>query len=150
QERTSNVADTAKDAAGDVMDTAKEQGREVVAETGRQARDLYERAREQVRTQANDQQRRAAGSLRRLGDELRGMSDKSGESGPATELARQASERVETVADWLETRQPGDLVAEVREYARRHPGAFLAGAALLGVLAGRLSRGLMSSAGNDR
>jgi hypothetical protein len=144
KEQTSNIASSAGDAGGDVIQSAKEQGSEVVAETRRQARNLYHQARAQVSTQASGQQQRAADSLRRLGDELRTMADKSGASGPATELAREASDRVEGVADWLEARRPGDMLAEVRDYARRHPGAFLAGAAVLGVLAGRLTRGMMS------
>jgi hypothetical protein len=149
KEKASDVAGSAGDAGGDVMRSAKEQGREVAAETRRQAQNLYHQAREQVRTQASGQQQRASESLRRLGDELRAMADKSGTSGPATDLAREASDRVEGVAEWLEARQPGDMLAEVRDYARRHPGAFLAGAALLGVLAGRLTRGMMSDAGGS-
>jgi hypothetical protein len=137
----------AQQPTGGAVETAKEQGREVVAETRAQARDLYGEAVGQLRGQAGDQQRRAAGGLRRLGEELRAMADKSGQAGPATELARQASDRVDSAAGWLESREPGEMLTEVRAYARRHPGAFLAGAALLGVLAGRLTRGAVADSG---
>ncbi|WP_254910221.1 hypothetical protein [Micromonospora sp. NBS 11-29] len=71
-----------------------------------------------------------------------------GGSGPVTELAHQAAERVHGVAGWLEQREPGDLLNEVKSYARRNPGTFLVGAALLGVVAGRLTRNI-AAVGND-
>jgi hypothetical protein len=135
-----DVGGQAVQAGGQVTQTVKEQGREVVAEATHQARDLFGQARDQFVDQACAQQRRAAGGLRSLADEMRSMAEQGGQSGPVTALARQAASRTQDVAGWLDQRQPGDLVNEVRAYARRHPGAFLAGAALLGVLAGRLVR----------
>ncbi|SCE65706.1 hypothetical protein GA0070558_10227 [Micromonospora haikouensis] len=73
------------------------------------------------------------------------MAQNSGQSGPVTELAHQAAERVNGVAGWLEERQPGDILTEVKDYARRNPGTFLVGAAVLGVLAGRLTRELSAA-----
>ncbi|GAB3951736.1 hypothetical protein GCM10027614_54210 [Micromonospora vulcania] len=40
------------------------------------------------------------------------------------------------------------MLDDVRTYARRHPGTFLAGAAVAGLLVGRLTRGLTAS-GSD-
>jgi hypothetical protein len=77
------------------------------------------------------------------------MADKGGQSGPASELAHQASSRIADVADWIEAREPGQVVDEVKQFARRHPGAFLAGSAILGVLAGRLTRGVVADAHDD-
>ena len=45
-------------------------------------------------------------------------------------------------ASWLEQREPADLLDEVRNFARRRPGTFLIGAAVAGLAAGRLTRGL--------
>jgi hypothetical protein len=147
KEEARDVGQTAVAAGGDVAQTAKQEGREVVRETARQARDLYGEARGHLRQQAGDQQRRAAGGIRSLGSELHGMAENG--SGPASELARQAAGRVSGVADWLEAREPGQLVDEVKQFARRHPGTFLAGAAVLGVLAGRMTRGLVADAHDD-
>jgi hypothetical protein len=61
-------------------------------------------------------------------------------------VARQAADRADRVADWLGEREPGDLVEEVRSLARRRPGAFLLGAALAGVVVGRLTRGVVDTA----
>jgi gas vesicle protein len=143
------VGRTAAAAGGDVAHTAKEQGKEVARETARQARDLYGTTRAQLRDQASAQQRRAAGGIRSIGDEIRSMAEQGGQSGPASELAQQASGRIADVADWIEAREPGQVVDEVKQFARRHPGAFLAGAAILGVLAGRLTRGVVADAHDD-
>jgi len=149
-EQAKTAGQSAARAGGDVMDTAKEQGRHVVAETGRQARDLYGQVRTQVSDQANNQQKRAVGGLYALGDEINRMAEQGGQSGPATELARQASDKINQAAQWLEGKEPGHVLDEVKSFARRNPGAFLAGAAVLGVLAGRLSKNLMPESDGDR
>ncbi|TDC39441.1 hypothetical protein [Micromonospora sp. KC213] len=141
------VGGEAANAGGNVVQTARDQGQEVVGEAKRQARDLYGEARQQLTTQAGDQQRRAAGGLRSLAEEMRAMAQNSSQAGPVTELAHQAAERVHGVAGWLEAREPGDLLHEVKSYARRNPGTFLVGAALLGVVAGRLAKGLTAESG---
>jgi hypothetical protein len=63
----------------------------------------------------------------------------------ATELTREASGRIHDWAGWLESREPADLLDEIREFARRRPGVFLLGAALAGVAAGRLTRGAVAA-----
>ncbi|WDZ84828.1 hypothetical protein [Micromonospora cathayae] len=145
RDQARQVGAEAAHAGGEVAQTAKEQGREVVGEATRQARNIYGEARSQLQSQAGDQQRRAATGLRSLADEMRSMAQQGGQSGPVTELAHQAAERVHGVAGWLEERQPGDILHEVRDYARRNPGTFLVGAAVLGVLAGRLTKNIAAT-----
>ncbi|MEU1886899.1 hypothetical protein [Micromonospora sp. WMMD987] len=147
REQARQVGADAATAGGAVAQTAREQGHEVVDEARRQARNLYGEARDQLTTRGGEQQRKAAGGLRSLADEMRAMAQNGGQGGPVTELAHQAADRVHGVAGWLEEREPGDLLHEVKTYARRNPGTFLVGAALLGVVAGRLARGL--TAGSD-
>lgn len=144
------MGQTAAQAGSDVAKTTKEQGQQVIAETGRQARDLYGQARSQVRDQFGVQQKRAAERLDSLRDEVSRMADQGGQSGPATQLARQASEKINQAARWLEGREPGDLLEEVKSFARRNPGTFLAGAALLGVVAGRLTKNMAGSSQSGR
>lgn len=148
RDQARQVGSEAANAGGAVAQTAKEQGTEVGREAARQARNLYGEARTQLASQTGEQQRRAAGGLRSLADEMRSMAEQGGQAGPVSEMARQAADRVHGVAGWLEAREPGDLITEVRDYARRNPGTFLVGAAVLGVLAGRLTRGI-SAAGDD-
>jgi hypothetical protein len=144
-----NVGNSAREAGGHVAQSATDQARQVAFETRDQARDLLGEAKGQVRHQAATQQHKAAQQLRAVAGELSEMAAKGGQSGPATKLAQEAAERVLGVASWLDRREPGDLLDGVRDFARRHPGQFLAGAAVAGVVAGRLTRGLTGAAGPD-
>jgi hypothetical protein len=81
-----------------------------------------------------------------VADELREMTVKGGQSGVATEVAQQAAERIHGVASWLEQREPADVLQAVRDFARRRPGVFLAGAVAAGLAAGRLTRGMTDAA----
>lgn len=141
------VARTAARSGSDVAETVGDQARRVTAETTRQARDLLEEGKGQLAEQARNGQRKAAEGLHTLADQLQKMSQSS-DGGVAPEMAQQVAERTRTVASWLEQREPGDLLTEIRTFARRKPGVFLAGAALAGVLAGRLTRSVVAS-GSD-
>jgi hypothetical protein len=102
-----------------------------------------------VQYQASAQQQRAAQQLRSVANELHEMVATGGQSGLATEVARQAADRVSGAASWLEQREPGDLLDGVRGFARRRPGMFLLGAAIAGLAAGRLTRGLTGGTGSQ-
>ena len=140
REEASGVAESAKQAGGHVAEIATEQAKEVAAETAQQARNLLNETRDQVREQARTGQQKAAEKLSSVADELRGMAEKSDQPGLASDLAVQAADKVRDVASWLQGRDPGELLVEVRNWARRRPAAFLAGAAIAGVLVGRLTR----------
>jgi hypothetical protein len=146
RDQAANVGRSAGEAASHVTQTATEQAQVVVAETARQARDLLGEAGGQARGQAAVQQQKAAYQLRTVADELTEMADKGGQSGLATEVARQAAGRMHGAASWLEQREPADLVHAVRDFARRRPGTFLVGAAVAGLAVGRLTRGLTAAA----
>lgn len=148
RQEAANVGQSVRDAGGHVAHGATEQTRQVVSETRRQARDLLGEVREQAREQASAQQHKAAQGLRTLADEMREMAANGGQSGTATEFTQQASERIGRVAQWIEQREPGDLLGEVREFARRRPSAFLFGAAVAGVMAGRFTKGVTAAAGS--
>jgi hypothetical protein len=137
-----DVAQHARQAGGQVTQTATEQTRQVAAETGRQARGLLDEAQGQVRGQASAQQQKAAQQLHSVADELGQMVDTGGQSGVVTDFARQAAGRLHNAATWLEQRDPADLLDQARNFARRRPGAFLIGAAVAGLAAGRMTRGL--------
>jgi hypothetical protein len=138
------VARTAASSGSDVAETVGDQAKRVTAETGRQARDLLEEGKGQLTEQARDAQSKAATGLHTLADQLHKMS-RSADGGVAPEMAQQVADRTRTVASWLEHHEPGDLVTQVRTFARRKPGVFLAGAVVAGVLAGRLTRGVIAS-----
>ena len=146
REQAATVSRSAGEAGGHVAQTAADQAREVVSETTRQARDLLGEAGGHARDQASAQQQKAASQLRSVADELHEMTAKGGQSGVATEVAQQAAERIHGVASWLEQRDPADVLQAVRDFARRRPGVFLAGAVAAGLAAGRLTRGMTDAA----
>lgn len=149
KEKASEAVDQGRQAAGQVAQSATEHAQQVTQEAARQARDLVGEAREHARQQAGDQHRALVDNLRSLSSELRSMVERSEESGTATQLVGQARERVDGVASWLDQRQPGDLVQELRTFARRRPGTFLLGALAAGVVAGRLTRGAVAAHTED-
>ena len=130
--------------------TAKDEAASVAREATSQVKDLYAQTQSELREQAGQQQQRVAAGLRSIGDELGGMASGSQDQGLATDLVRQASDRVGGVAQWLDQRDPGSLLAEVKSFARRKPGTFIAIAAVSGVVAGRLARSLAGAAADEK
>jgi hypothetical protein len=142
-----NVGQSAAQAGSQVASTATDQAKNVVQETQRQAQDLLQQGRSQVRDQALTQQHKAAEGISSLASQLRGMADgtSDGAPGPARDLIQQASGKLEELGDWLQSHEPADMLEEVRSFARRKPGTFLIGAAVAGVLAGRLTTGVKAA-----
>jgi len=143
------VAGSASDAGKHVAGVAGEQAGQVASEASQQVRDLVHQTRGELTEQAATQQKRVAGALRSLGEELHSMAQNSEQQGPATDLVKQAAERTGKVASWLEDREPANVVDEVTRFARQRPGAFLAIAAGAGLLVGRLGRGLKAANDDD-
>ena len=150
-----NVKDAAASGAADVKETAMQRGGDVAAvakdELGRvadeartQLRSLWGQTSGQLREQASAGKHQLADLLHGLAGELGEMASKSDQAGPLTALARQGAQRGGELSHWLSTADPGDVMAEIRRFARRRPVLFLAGALAAGVVVGRLSRGLMA------
>lgn len=141
REEAGHLKDTSGEAVRQVADTAKEKVSDVTSDVRLQARQLAGQTREQLVDQADRQKDKAAESLRSVGDELRGMAEQ-GESGWGSQLAGHGANLSHQAADFLQDHQPGELLDEVRAFARRKPGTFLIGAAMVGLVAGRMTRAL--------
>ena len=145
-ERARETASTAADQSKHVAGTAKQETQIVAGTAAEQARNVMGDAVRQVSDQLNDQattQRdRLSQTLRSLGDDLEQMASPGPGpgSGIATDLAREVSDRARALGSHLEGREPGQLLDEARDFARRRPGTFLLGALAAGVVAGRLFR----------
>jgi hypothetical protein len=147
-----NVKNTAAGAASGVKEVARGEVAQVAEEAKYQTRSLVDQTRYELRGQVRNQQSNLASKLNGWASELGSMASKSDESGPMTDLAQEASRRVGEFSHWLDNHEPADLLDEVKRFARRRPGAFLALAAAAGVVAGRLTRGAVagrSSADSD-
>lgn len=150
KEHAGAVAQDAKESTKNVASTAASEAKDVAQEARTQVRQLFHQLTGEATDQASGQTQRAVQGLRSLGSELSGMAESSqGESGMAADLARQGASRLDAAASWLEGRQPGEILDEVRSFARRRPGAFLAGAAILGLVGGRMTRGLTGDSSSD-
>jgi hypothetical protein len=140
-----NVKDTAAGAASDVAQTAKSEASNVVGEVTQQARNLIGQTQSELRGQVTTQQSALAEKLNGWASELGSMASKSDESGQMTDLAQEASRRVGEISHWLDNHEPGDVLEEVKRFARRRPATFLAIAAAAGVVAGRVTRGAVAA-----
>lgn len=138
------TGEQAKEGARHVAEVGMEEAKNLGQESSKQARELWEQTRSQLMDQSAQQQTRVAEGLRSLSQELSSMAQGSSEQGVASDLAQQASQRMGDVASWLDQRDPGSLVSEVKQFARQRPGTFLAAAAVIGLVGGRLSRGLVA------
>lgn len=144
-----DLADTATTQAKDVLGTAKDEAASVVGEAKTQVKDLYAQTTRELKEQANTQQQRLAGGLRSVSDELGSMASNSEGSGVASDLVQQVAGRLSGAASWLGDRDPASVVTEVKRFARRKPGVFILGAAITGVVVGRLTRALASNHSSD-
>ena len=148
--QASEVTQGAVQAGQHVAGVAKEQAANVGAEAGRQAKDLLNQATSELSQQATQQQQRLAQGIRSLSEELHKMTQPGEQaSGPVADLAQQGVQRTREFASWLEQREPGDIIEEVKVFARRRPGMFLLLAAGAGLVAGRMTRGLKEVASDE-
>lgn len=144
-----SVGRDVKDSAGQVAQTAVQEAQHVAQQAKGQVQSLLHEVAGDVTGQARDQQHRAAQGLHGLAGEFSQMAQNTDGSSMATGLVQQVADRMDGVADWLEVREPADLVDSVKRYARRNPGTFLAICGLVGLVGGRLTRGLRDDAAPD-
>ena len=150
------VAQTAKGKAGEavdvvgeqaakVADTAEEQVTEVAEETQVATQQLIGELRDQIKEQTQVQGQLLADQIRSLTRELRRMSEHGSEDSLATSVVRRVADNGDRVADELYERGPEGLLDEVKVFARRKPGLFLAGAALAGFAVSRAGKGVRAA-----
>jgi cell division septum initiation protein DivIVA len=137
-----SVVDAEKAMARDTVDEATDRAQETVAEAKAQIKDLWAQSRHELNEGASVQLQRLSLGARTISEELDTMASASDDPGIASSLARRASGYLSTAGEWLEDRGPDEVFAEVARYARRSPGTFLAIAAGLGLVAGRVARSL--------
>jgi hypothetical protein len=145
KEEAAGVAKDAAAAGKQVAGTAKEQAKKVTSEATTQVRSLVGQAGSELKQQAGAQQERVAQGLRTLGEQFTAMAS-SADEGAASSLVRTVAGRADAAASWLEGRDPGSLLDEVKYFARRRPGTFIAIAAVAGIVAGRLTTSLVTEA----
>ncbi|QWZ07731.1 hypothetical protein KRR39_20425 [Nocardioides panacis] len=140
KDQAQQAAGTAADESKHVAGVAKDEAQRVASEAQTQVTHLLDQATTQVEEQSRTQRDRLVDTLQSVGDDLEKMATQT-DQGIASNLAREAADRVRGLSSRIDGREPRDLLDEVRSYARRKPGTFLLGALAAGVVAGRLTRG---------
>ena len=87
-----------------------------------------------------------SGTCRRAASALRGTSEGLRDVGPLPDLADQAAEQIEKLANYVQSKNLGDLVREVERFARREPAIFLGASFAVGLLGGRFMKASASPA----
>jgi hypothetical protein len=140
KEQASQVGGAAAQQAGAVAGTAKEQAGQVVSDARAHAQDLMDQTTSQVGAQADEQTQRLSGNLKTLSEHFSTMAS-SGEPGStAHTLVDEASRRTKDLSSYLDGREVGEIINDVKGFARRRPGAFILGSAVAGLTVGRLGR----------
>jgi hypothetical protein len=128
--------DGAPPAQSEAVEAGKALASEATRAGGQIAGDVKARALaegDRRSTEAGERVAVAAGDVRGVAEHLRG----NGREGPAR-LADEAAERIDRFADYLRHADTSTMLADIRDIGRRQPAALVAGAAVVGIVAGRL------------
>jgi hypothetical protein len=143
------VAQTASQDVRELAGTVRSQAEQVKGELAGQARDMLAESRAQLQEQADMQATRLSRALAQVGGQAVALAEgRPEEAGPLADYAEQAADWLDTCAAEIEDRGLEGLAADVVDFARRRPGVFLAGAAVLGLGVGRLIRSGAVSSGD--
>lgn len=142
KEKASEAMGQARQSAGEVATTAKEQARDVVGESRAQLRDATAKMRDRIDEETRTQAQRVAELVREWSDDLALMADRAETDSPVRGVVRRIADSGHSTADFLDQRGLEGVADEVRTFARRRPGVFLAGAALAGFAVGRLAKAI--------
>jgi len=135
------AASVAGEHVGEVAAAAREQARGVADDARAQVRGIARSAQERVNEQAVTASERAAEALRTAADRFGALAaGDPGAAGPFAGYANDIRVRVGDLAARLEG-GPDVVLDDVRRFARRRPGLFLAGAGLSGFVVGRMMMG---------
>lgn len=125
----------------ELADTVRDQADQVRGELAGQAREILTETRDQLQAQADVQAARVAAALFQVGGQAVALAGgRPDQAGPLAGYAEQAADWLDAVATNIEERGLEGIVADVTGFARRRPGLFLAGAAVIGVGVGRMIR----------
>ena len=148
KEQGQQVLRSTADQASEVVGTAKQQASEVAQQASVEARNLLEESRTRLEEQTAAGAQKLGQNLHRLGGEALALAEGRPDEAPtvqgyvkrAGETLLDAADRAYGISDDVQTRGIGGLLSDVQTFARRRPGAFLLGTAVVGVMAGRAVR----------
>ncbi len=137
-ERASAAVRDAGDRARDLTETGREEAGRVVDEVKTQTSHLVDETRHRAKDRVDSQVDHVATVLGGMSGDLDRMADQTESS--LGSLARDGATALRSVSQRLERDGLDGVMGEVRQFARRRPVAFVAGAFAVGLVAGRLVR----------
>ena len=149
---TTKVKETVQQTAGSVTEQAKRQLGQATDTTKEELSHVTDQVRQQADSMISEQKSMAADRLGTLASTLR-QTSRQLQDQQEDQMGRYAeivADQVDMAADFLRTRNTGDLFGEVQRLARRSPEAFVAGSLAVGFLVGRFIKGPSRSAMNAR
>jgi ElaB/YqjD/DUF883 family membrane-anchored ribosome-binding protein len=133
-------------AVSDMKEKAKEVGKQVQEKGGQLGEQVREhtsqiagQAQEKMKTTLEEQKGKRLGELSGLADAVRqtGRNLRNQQKAGIAQYAERAADQIDQVVQYAESRDVGELLNDAERFARRHPEAFLGGAFILGLVAGR-------------
>ncbi|WP_217913882.1 hypothetical protein [Miltoncostaea marina] len=139
-ERVDQLAGQAREAGGELAGQAKQVGGEIAGQAKEVGAKLAGDARDAARVQVDDRSTKAGASVREAAHDVRDIAEelrRKGRDRPAR-LADQAAERMEAFGSYLQESDADRIMGDARRFARERPAVVVAGAAVVGIVAGRL------------
>jgi len=143
-EQAQAAKDEAVNQASDLKDTALEHVGAVTADAKERAINVAHDVRRELETQGDAQAKRAASALHNVGSQLSDMAN-AGQPGPVSDVTRQLADKSRHVAGRLEEGGVQAVGDDLRQFARRQPGLFLAVAGVAGFVVTRILRNAQSN-----
>ncbi|CAN5925709.1 hypothetical protein BH11MYX4_BH11MYX4_20460 [soil metagenome] len=101
------------------------------------AGDVADRALGKVNEQFESQSEKAVATMSNVASAIRETGAKLKGVGPLADVAGQAADGVDKVAQFFEGKQVGDVFRDVERFARREPAIFIGAAFAVGLIGGR-------------
>lgn len=131
---------TAAELADDTAEAFGSRASELKSKAEKVARDALESGKAEARARAHGLKDQAAGEASRTASAMRDAAGRFPEGDLRGIAASQVADGLAHVADRIRDKDLGDIPADLTAFARRNPGVFFAGAALLGFAVARMAK----------
>ena len=128
--------DDLKGKATEFTDTVVQTAKDQLVGLSTAAKDMANDATGKVKTALNDQKAAGADYIGNIAQAVhRAAGEFDGDVPQAAQYIRQAAAQLDSVANSVRERDMGELIGDVRQFARRQPTLFFGGALILGFAA---------------
>lgn len=143
-------ADAAMKSASHAADKAKDTVRDLASDVSSQASDTLGAMRDGAVARLDDARDALGESGDKLAETLRRAAEEPAAGSIPARVLTAVAGGVSSAANALHDRSVSEIAADVRALARRNPGAFAVGAAVVGFALARFLRASGGSSSNDR